>query len=272
MIQSLKDILIVCDLDNTLLMAKEGLPSCNRTIIELFCMLGGRFTVASDRSPESTKRALDGLKLSCPAIVSSGAALYDFNDEELISLGEINHHHAIPALAELTNRFANLGVMVYSQQGKAYMVQANHDSDLLAKNERLHYVFTSVDSIAVPCAKIDLTAHPSTLLQVQKYLDSAGWSEWEYTMSSPRVLTITASQVTKGTALQRLCQQERILLEDTIAIGDYHGDISLLQTAGHGVAVSNAPQQVKDFAGQGVLACMDGGVGECLYALIKRYT
>ena len=48
---SLRDYLVFCDMDNTLLTAKEGIPSCNRTVIRLFTELGGRFTVATGRPP-----------------------------------------------------------------------------------------------------------------------------------------------------------------------------------------------------------------------------
>ena len=49
MMQTLHDYLVFCDMDNTLLTAKEGIPSCNRTVIKLFTELGGRFTVAMAR-------------------------------------------------------------------------------------------------------------------------------------------------------------------------------------------------------------------------------
>ena len=46
---ALSDTLVICDMDNTLLTAKEGLPACNRTVINLFTSLGGLFTVATGR-------------------------------------------------------------------------------------------------------------------------------------------------------------------------------------------------------------------------------
>ena len=39
---ALSDYLVICDMDNTLLTAKEGLPSCNRTVIQLFTEMGDR--------------------------------------------------------------------------------------------------------------------------------------------------------------------------------------------------------------------------------------
>ena len=43
--ERLSDYLVFCDMDNTLLTAKEGIPACNRSVIRLFTAMGGRFTV-----------------------------------------------------------------------------------------------------------------------------------------------------------------------------------------------------------------------------------
>ena len=42
--ERLSDYLVFCDMDNTLLTAKEGIPACNRSVIRLFTAMGGRFT------------------------------------------------------------------------------------------------------------------------------------------------------------------------------------------------------------------------------------
>ena len=48
--ERLSDYLVFCDMDNTLLTAKEGIPACNRSVIRLFTAMGGRFTVRRSRS------------------------------------------------------------------------------------------------------------------------------------------------------------------------------------------------------------------------------
>ena len=47
----LGDTLVICDMDNTLLTAKEGIPACNRAVIRLYTGMGGLFTVATGRPP-----------------------------------------------------------------------------------------------------------------------------------------------------------------------------------------------------------------------------
>ena len=52
----LGDTLVICDMDNTLLTAKEGIPACNRAVIRLYTSLGGLFTVATARRSRSVQR------------------------------------------------------------------------------------------------------------------------------------------------------------------------------------------------------------------------
>ena len=63
MIRSLKDILVVSDMDNTLLTPEDGVPFVNQVTMRLFCALGGHFTVATGRTMESAGRHLDSMTL-----------------------------------------------------------------------------------------------------------------------------------------------------------------------------------------------------------------
>ena len=86
----LSDTLVICDMDNTLLTAKEGIPACNRAVIQLYTGMGGLFTVATGRPPESIRAALGNIRLSLPAISCNGALLYDFSAESVLHLSLIH--------------------------------------------------------------------------------------------------------------------------------------------------------------------------------------
>lgn len=66
--------------------------------------------------------------------------------------------------------------------------------------------------------------------------------------SHPNLLEIVAPGVNKGNALKKLAEIMNIPLLHTIAIGDNYNDREMIQTAGFGVAMGNAPQEVKDVA------------------------
>ena len=83
MIQSLNELLVVSDIDNTLLSVPEAIPACNREMIRLFNRLGGHFTVATGRTVASVRPFLQEIELSAPAILYGGGMLYDFSKDIL---------------------------------------------------------------------------------------------------------------------------------------------------------------------------------------------
>lgn len=62
-------------------------------------------------------------------------------------------------------------------------------------------------------------------------------------------INIVAPGVSKGRALEVLAEQLKVPLERVMAFGDHYNDIPLLETAGLGVAMGNAPEEVKRAAG-----------------------
>ena len=72
-------------------------------------------------------------------------------------------------------------------------------------------------------------------------------------------------------ALGELCTYMGIPIENTVAIGDYFNDIELMRAAGHSVAMGNAPKEVQLAADTVTGRCLDGGVAEVLYGLIRKY-
>ena len=74
--------------------------------------------------------------------------------------------------------------------------------------------------------------------RLQQIAVSAVWS-------SATCMEITHPDATKGNALQQLCNFLQIPMEHVMALGDSGNDITMLQQAGLGVAMGNAPDFVK---------------------------
>lgn len=70
----------------------------------------------------------------------------------------------------------------------------------------------------------------------------------EVLFSASFLLEFNAKGVTKGNSLRGLCETIGIDIADTIAFGDNHNDISMLQAAGLGVAMGNAVPEAKKAA------------------------
>jgi len=78
--------------------------------------------------------------------------------------------------------------------------------------------------------------------------------------SMPQYLEFVSSEAGKGTALAQIGALYGIGRDEMIAFGDGHNDISMLQYAGLGVAVDNAPEEVKAASDRLTLSNNNDGV------------
>ena len=167
MIESLADLLVVSDMDNTLLTAKEGVPSCNRVTIQLFFELGGRFTVATGRPVESVRAALGDLPLSCPAITCGGSVLYDMQADAPLEKHFLPREGATQVIETVMSQFADIGVEIMVEDGRLYIVQANRYTQAHVQEEKMHSVLCPLDQVPDNWAKVVFAADPVTLASLQ---------------------------------------------------------------------------------------------------------
>jgi hypothetical protein len=86
--------------------------------------------------------------------------------------------------------------------------------------------------------------------------------------SGPSYIDIIDQTTSKGSALSNLAKHLDIPLSDTIAIGNYYNDLDMITMAGIGVAVGNAPGDVKEQADMVVASNNESGVAEALERLV----
>lgn len=76
----------------------------------------------------------------------------------------------------------------------------------------------------------------------------ASWEEIEITSSHPCQIEINARHVNKGAGVREVCSMLGIRMSQVVAIGDGDNDISMITSAGLGVAMGNATDEVKRYA------------------------
>lgn len=70
------------------------------------------------------------------------------------------------------------------------------------------------------------------------------------TWSSNHIVEISLAGVSKATGIQELCDYLGIEMADVMAIGDNRNDLELIQSAGLGIAMGNAEEELKRVADQ----------------------
>lgn len=271
---ALSEYLVICDMDNTLLTAKAGVPDCNRAVIRLFTEMGGLFTVATGRPPESIRAALQGIRLSVPAISCNGALLYDFSSESVLQRATLDRAQATAALADILPKFPRLGVEVMVGNGEMYVLQANEYTHAHQIDEHLGSVACPVECVPDGWIKVVFAADPETIRKLGQYTKNKYYGRDNYFLATNSIyLEIMPVGTSKATGMQALCALLHLPPKRTIVIGDYYNDLELMREAGYAVAVANAPAEVKASADAvTTCTCAEGAVGEYLYQLIRRKT
>ncbi len=270
----LSDYLIFCDMDNTLLTAKEGIPSCNRTVIKLFTSMGGRFTVASGRPPESIRAALGDLSLSLPAISCNGSLLYDFQSNRVLRHASLDQNQASIAIREILQKFPRIGVEVMAGAGEMYVIHANPYTHAHQVDEHLSGISCPLESVPDGWLKVVFAGDPETVRKVGQYAKGRYYGRNNYFLPTNQIyLEIMPTGVGKASGMEQLCTLLGARMEKTIVIGDYYNDLEMMKKAGYAVAVANAPSEVRAAANEVTsCGCSEGAVGEFLYRFIDRVT
>jgi hydroxymethylpyrimidine pyrophosphatase-like HAD family hydrolase len=91
----------------------------------------------------------------------------------------------------------------------------------------------------------------------------------KFTSSVPNNIECNSFQADKGLALNALCSFLGIPEASSVAFGDGTNDIAMLKAAGLGVAMANAPDEVKASADITADTNDNAGVGKMILSLIE---
>lgn len=268
--RSIGDFLVVSDIDNTLLSMDNGMPSVNRVTIELFCRMGGHFTLATGRTNESVQHHLGQLPLSAPAITCGGTVIYDFRHDLRIKNATLPAAEALRAVRDVMARFPGIGVEVMTADGHIYVVQSNEYTHRHTQYERLIYVLRPLQEIPPRWNKVLFACPPDWMPALRRFVDAQRYEGVYFVATNAMYFEAMPAGVSKASALAELCDYMRIPLENTVVIGDYYNDVGMMRAAGYAVAVANAPAEVRMAARAVTASCDDGGVAQVLYGLLRR--
>ena len=154
-----------------------------------------------------------------------------------------------------------------------------HKGDVIYADRKVNaYTHVESDVIGIPLNPVDdiaefvdwqlhkilLGGEPEELKSVeQKLLDKLG-GEVDIYFSAPWFLEVMPKGINKGIGIEKICDHMGISTDEVIAFGDSFNDISMIRTAGVGVAMGNAEQELKDCADYITDDCDSDGIAKAL--------
>lgn len=125
--------------------------------------------------------------------------------------------------------------------------------------------FDSVEDLAAVLDDMPVTK--MTIVGPYREEDAAFLAQWFDAYDMTTYVDIVKRGVTKATGMQRMLDYLGIAREDCIGVGDSFNDLPMIEFAGLGVAMGNAPEGVKAKADVVTDTCHNDGVA----VMIEKY-
>ncbi len=245
--------ILFLDLDGTTLNDQKEITAGNRAAIQTALASGCRVVVTSGRPLSSALRQARRLELAgpdCYVIAYNGGLIYDCGREREL-FRQALEPDALFTLFDEANR-QGLHIQAYDEQ--FVLVEPRCDDEAVRYYCQLtgmeFRVIENVRQITAPPVKalcIDLE-RPERLEDIRQWADVQLAGRIHCMYSSRIYLEVVTPSVSKGRAVEALCRKLDIPIENAVAVGDEVNDISMLRSAGIGVAVQNAVSEVKSAA------------------------
>ena len=256
------EIILTCDVDGTLVDAPAPVPQRNVQAIRRFCENGGRFAIASGRSPASVGRYLSLFPVTAPCIVFNGGGIYDFQAKKML-YSVCLPKSFVGYLAAIIGKFPELGVVLGRPEQYISVSSIYYSQKYLGK-EHIPFTPQTLDQLEGDFYKVIMSMEAEMLPMVREFALSQGWEDVHITQSSPNFLEIVPKDANKGTGLLALSHITGVPVSHMVSIGDYYNDLEMLQLTGFPVTVGNAPDDIKKICKLIVGNCMDGGVADLI--------
>lgn len=242
-----QNLLLVTDLDGTLLNSENKVGEEDRTAIRFFIENGGCFTICTGRMTQTCK-TLD-CDMNAPMITTDGTIIYDVQNQKIVWSIPMEESF-IPLTEQVAAMFPDIGVEVFTEE-HIYVHQYNPHLEFHRKLEP--YEIVMADRIKnIPeerFSKIVFVGEHDRLEKAEEYIQAEikkNKLPFSVEYSLPLFLEMRSSYAGKGVALKQLSRFTEIPLSRTIAVGDNWNDLSMFQEAGFKVAVGNAEPGVKE--------------------------
>ncbi|WP_028982693.1 Cof-type HAD-IIB family hydrolase [Sporolactobacillus terrae] len=244
--------LLALDIDGTLLNSNNRLDRQTKDAIQYAQKKGVIVTLVSERHFHSAAKVARALRLTQPIITHNGAFVSSSMDDPVYT-SKIDHS----VLIQLAEFLETYPCQIQMSHERLSVSNRPHSKNLIAKmtigmNEPLFYPVTYVDSLsqyllenyeAATDVKVKVDEKKTTD-DLEKAI-SDYFPSLETSRAGSDRMTIVRQGTSKFNGLLFFAGQLGIPLHEIVAVGDGFDDLEMIEKCGLGVAMRNAPKEVK---------------------------
>ena len=242
--------LIMSDIDGTILDKNHQLDSYLIELMPLLKQCNIPFVLASARSPLGIAPISKELGITdCPIACYNGA-LISLGDK-ILSQYSIDKSELLLLHDFLKKEFPTVSINVYS--GKDWLVNTidewvESEAQITGESPKVTSLADFIKDEKTLVHKLLLIDNASTIQKLKETLATMDFPQTDFYLSKDNYLEVTHNQVSKKQALLELANFYQLPLTSIMTLGDNYNDIPMIETAGLGIAMGNAPRDVKTCA------------------------
>lgn len=254
--------LIALDLDGTLLADnKTILPKTKRTL-ERAKELGHIVMIATGRPYRSSAMYYAEMELTTPIVNFNGALVHHPREKNWGVYHEPLHKQTVDDIVEAMSNFRINNILAEVKDDVYLHFEDRKLMDVLSLGnprletgdlrQRLHHNPTSLLIHADEEHVADIRSHLSDVHA--EVIEHRRWgAPWH-------VIEVVKKGLNKAVGLERVANHYGISQENIIAFGDEDNDLEMIKFAGHGIAMGNGIQELKDIAREVTHSNEDNGI------------
>lgn len=268
--EDISEIVIMSDMDGTLLNSEKKITEKDRQAVEKFVSLGGKFTVSTGRTLESFEQYRKLLDLRIPVIMYNGGIIYDYQTEKIL-YAEYLPESARKITAELLEAMPSAGGEILKIE-KTYVFRNNYYQQYHTNLCGISPVYADLTEISDDgWLKVLFAMSPEDIPVMEEIISGKNYTDVDFVKSSEIFIEMLPHNISKGSAIAEYRKLSGMNDCKFIAIGDFDNDREMIQTADIGVCPANAEKSVREVADIILENTNDtGAVSELIEYIIKK--
>ncbi|WP_432483403.1 HAD family hydrolase [Kineococcus esterisolvens] len=263
----MRGALVALDVDGTIVDHDEALSDRVRVAVQRVAASGAHVVVATGRSLHGVLPVLQRLDLHTGFLVCSNGAVtaeLDRSEPEGYRVVSLHTFDASRAAQALRGSIPT-GLFAVEVLGRGFKVTAPFpDGELTGEVE----VVPFDEMFDEPVMRVVVRSPEHTSAEFGELVERIGLHGVAYSVGWTAWLDLAPDGVTKASALEDVRSRLGVPRAATVAVGDGRNDVEMLQWAARGVAMGNAPEEVRAVADEVTGHVDDDGLAEVLEGLL----
>ncbi|WP_041738551.1 Cof-type HAD-IIB family hydrolase [Coriobacterium glomerans] len=238
------ETVIFADIDGTLLNSEHQITTLTRQAIDTVQNNGIPFVIVTARGITGTYPLLDQNGIRCPVITYSGGVILDEHRNVIYHDG-LTRDRAADVVDFIESNNLDMVWCAFSfedwiSQDRSDPRILNEESIVMARSREGAIASVERDEVQ----KILCICNPAETNEIERRLGEH-FSDLMIVKSSDILIEVMPMGTTKAAAIRRLCALWNLPIELSIAFGDSYNDVPMLEAAGKGYLMANAPVDLK---------------------------